>query len=89
MRKFLVFVALTVAVGACVPKYQIKVLEQQDSHPFYVPMIKAKSVHYAIPYWREGAPVLSKSEAMYQIREWQKEQLHLKRLRKKKYIIIK
>ena len=89
MRKFLLFVALTTAVGACVPKYRIRVLDQRDSIPFYVPMMKTKSVHYAIPYWREGAPVLSKSQAMYQIHAWQKEQARFKYLRKKKYIIVK
>lgn len=89
MRKFLIFVALTAAVGACVPRYQLKVLEQQNSKPFYVPMMKARTVHYAIPYWREGTPVLEKSEAMGQIRIWQQEQSHIKRMRRPRYIKIK
>lgn len=89
MRKFLLFITLTAAVSACVPKYRVQVLEQQNSQPFYVPMMKARTVHYAIPYWREGTPVMSKSEAMYQIYQWQKDQAHIKRMRKPTYIKIK
>lgn len=89
MRKFLLFVALTAAVGACVPRYQLRVIEQLDGKPYYVPMVKSRTIHYRIPYWREGTPVMEKSEAMYQIRIWQKEQSHLKRLRKTRYIKIK
>lgn len=90
MRKFLLFITLTAAVGACVPRYRIMVSEPEEaSRPFYTPMMKAKSVHYAIPYWRKGTPVLEKNEAMLQIHRWQKEQAHIKRARRARYIKIK
>lgn len=91
MRKmFLVFVALAVAVGACIPKYRIMVSEPEaDSRPVYTPMMKTRTVHYRIPYWIEGTPVLEKGAAMAQIREWQIRQAHLKRARKKTYIKVK
>lgn len=90
MKKFLLFIALTAAVGACIPRYRIMVTEPEEvSRPFYVPMMKTRTVHYAIPYWREGTPVMEKSEAMHQIYQWQKEQAHIKRMRKPHYIKIK
>lgn len=90
MRKFLLFVALTAAVCACVPRYRIMVSEPDAaSRPFYTPMIKTRTVHYAIPYWREGTPVLEQNEAMLQIHRWKIEQAHIKRARKPRYIRIK
>lgn len=90
MKKFLLFIALTAAVGACIPRYRILVSEPEEgSRAFYTPMMKTKTVHYAIPYWREGTPVLEKNEAMNQIYRWQKEQAHIKRVRNPHYIKVK
>ncbi len=89
-KKFLVFVALVVAVGACIPKYRIMVSEPEaGSRPVYTPQMKTRTVHYRIPYWIEGTPMLEKSSAMYQIRQWKIQQAHLKRARKKTYIKVK
>lgn len=86
MRKFLLFVVLTAAVGACVPRYRIMVSEPEEaSRPFYTPMVKTKLV----TDWRQGTPVLEQNEAMNQIHRWKIEQAHLKRYRKPHYIKVK
>lgn len=90
MKKFLLFVALTAAVGACVPRYRLMMSEpEESSRPFYTPMMKVRPANYLISYWRTGTPVLERTEAMLQIYQWQKEQAHIKRARKPRYIKVK
>jgi hypothetical protein len=89
MRK-LIFIAIASCFGACTHKYKIHVTEPSEGVKFYAPMQRVKGETDLIYRWDKGVPMMSRSEAMWQINIWKKHNEHIRRAKRKNiYIKVK